>query len=93
MKKLRLLKSILIRTHTTQILLSYLLFLLADALVIQLADPHINTYRDALWVLLCCGFYCRIWRYRRHNTDRKNRFCTTDNLFFNRNRACNWCHR
>ena len=49
MKKLRLLKSILIRTHTTQILLSYLLFLLADALVIQLADPHINTYRDALW--------------------------------------------
>jgi voltage-gated potassium channel len=49
MKKLRVLKSILIRTHATQILLSYLLFLLADALVIQLAEPHIHTYRDALW--------------------------------------------
>ncbi len=49
MKKLRILKSILVRTHATQILFSYLLFVLADALVIQLAEPQIHSYRDALW--------------------------------------------
>ncbi len=60
MKKLRILKSILVRTHTTQILFSYLLFILADALVIQLAEPQIHTYGDALWycyaVLSTAGF-------------------------------------
>lgn len=49
MKKLRILKSILVRTHTTQVLFSFLLFILADALVIQLAEPQIDAYGDALW--------------------------------------------
>lgn len=60
MKKLRILKSILVRTHTTQILFSYLLFILVDALVIQLAEPQIHTYSDALWycyaVISTAGF-------------------------------------
>ncbi len=60
MKKLRILKSILVRTHTTQILFSYLLFVLADALVIQLAEPQIHSYCDALWycyaVISTAGF-------------------------------------
>lgn len=49
MKKLRILKSILKRTHTTSILASYLVFLFIDALVIFLSDPAITTYSDALW--------------------------------------------
>jgi len=60
MKKLRILKSILVRTHTTQILFSFLLFIFADALVIQLAEPQIQSYRDALWycyaVISTAGF-------------------------------------
>lgn len=60
MKKLRILKSILVRTHTTQILFSYLLFLFADALVIQLVEPRIHSYSDALWycyaVISTAGF-------------------------------------
>ncbi len=60
MKKLRILKSILVRTHTTQILFSFLLFIFADALVILLVEPEINTYDDALWycyaVISTAGF-------------------------------------
>ncbi len=60
MKKLRILKSILVRTHTTQILFSFLLFIFADALVILLVEPEINTYGDALWycyaVISTAGF-------------------------------------
>ncbi len=49
MKKIRLLKNILVRTKTHQIILSYFLFIFVDALVIQLVEPQINSYRDALW--------------------------------------------
>ena len=60
MKKLRILKSILKRTHTTGILASYLLFVFIDALVIYLADPSITSYGDALWycyaVISTAGF-------------------------------------
>ena len=49
MKKLRILKSILKRTHTTGILTGYLVFLLIDALFIFLSDPAITSYGDSLW--------------------------------------------
>lgn len=60
MKRLRILNNILKRTRTYPILLSYLAFILADAFVIQLAEPEINTYLDALWycyaVISTAGF-------------------------------------
>lgn len=49
MKKLRVLKKILIRTHADKILVGFLIFLLADALVILLCEPGIDRYVDALW--------------------------------------------
>ena len=60
MKQLRVLKSILIRTHTHKILFSYLLFVLVDALIIFIAEPAIPSYRDSLWycyaVISTAGF-------------------------------------
>lgn len=60
MKKLKLLWIILKRTRTTQILLGFILFLFAAAAVIQLAEPNINHYGDALWycyaVISTAGF-------------------------------------
>ena len=60
MKKLHILKNVLVRTRATEILTSYLIFLLLDAGVILLAEPDIHTYGDALWycyaVLSTAGF-------------------------------------
>lgn len=60
MKRLRILNFILKRTRTYPIIFSYAIFLLADALVIELVEPNINTYGDALWycyaVLSTAGF-------------------------------------
>lgn len=60
MKKLRILKSILVRTRANKILLGFLLFLLADAFLIMLIEPGINEYTDALWycysVISTAGF-------------------------------------
>ena len=60
MKQLRILKSVLVRTHTHKILFSYLVFVFLDALVIYLADPAIPTYGDSLWycyaVISTAGF-------------------------------------
>lgn len=60
MKKLRVLKAILVRTRAADMLLGYLLFVMAAALVIVLAEPDIHTYRDALWycyaVISTAGF-------------------------------------
>ena len=49
MKKFRILRSILVRTHAINILAGYVVFILAAGLVIWLAEPDIHTYRDALW--------------------------------------------
>lgn len=60
MKKLRILWGILRHTHADRILLGFILFLLADATVIQIAEPDINHYGDALWycyaVISTAGF-------------------------------------
>lgn len=60
MKKLRILWRILRHTHADRILLGFILFLLADAAVIQIVEPNINRYGDALWycyaVISTAGF-------------------------------------
>lgn len=48
MKKWRILKGILIRTRASKILIGYLVFVLASALIFTLCEPDIRTYRDAL---------------------------------------------
>lgn len=49
MKKLRILRSVLVRTHTMEILGAYLLFFLLAALAITLAEPGIENYGQGLW--------------------------------------------
>ncbi|WP_448864432.1 ion channel [Dorea sp.] len=60
MKKLRILWGILKHTHADRILLGFVLFLLVDAAVIQIVEPDINRYGDALWycyaVISTAGF-------------------------------------
>lgn len=60
MKKLRVLKNILVRTKTNQILLTYVGFVLLSAFLILLLDPAISRYGDALWycyaVISTAGF-------------------------------------
>lgn len=51
---------ILRHTHADRILLGFVLFLLADAAIIQIVEPDINRYGDALWycyaVISTAGF-------------------------------------
>ena len=60
MKKLKLLWMILKRTKATQILSGYIVFLFVSAAIIQLVEPDINHYGDALWycyaILSTAGF-------------------------------------
>ncbi len=48
-KRIRILISILRRTHADQLLISYMVFVLADAALIRITEPSIGTYADALW--------------------------------------------
>lgn len=52
MRKLRALKNVLHHTRADKILISYLIFVLIDALVIWMVDPGIDTYGNSLWY--CC---------------------------------------
>ena len=60
MKKIRELGIILKRTKADRILSGFLLFLFAAALIIQIVEPDINRYVDALWycyaVISTAGF-------------------------------------
>ena len=60
MKKIRVLGIILKRTKADRILSGFLLFLFAAALIIQIVEPDINRYVDALWycyaVISTAGF-------------------------------------
>ena len=60
MKKLKILWGILRHTHADRILLGFVLFLLTDAAIIQIVEPDINRYGDALWycyaVISTAGF-------------------------------------
>ncbi len=60
MKKLRLLGIILKRTKADHIILGFVIFLLVVAEIINLAEPNINRYGEALWycyaVISTAGF-------------------------------------
>lgn len=60
MKKLKVLWIILKRTKATQIIFGFVVFLFASAFAIQLFEPNINRYTDALWycysVISTAGF-------------------------------------
>ena len=60
MKKLKVLKLILKRTKADRILFGFIMFLFIIAGIIQLAEPDINRYGDALWycyaVISTAGF-------------------------------------
>ena len=49
MKKLKILRGVLQRTGASKLLFAFLLFFLADAFVIMLAEPGIQTYGQAIW--------------------------------------------
>ena len=49
MRRLRMLKRILSDAHTSQILFSYAVFILLDAMLIYISDPNIHSYADSLW--------------------------------------------
>jgi voltage-gated potassium channel len=49
MKRLRLLKGVLKRTHADRLIAGFVVFFLIDAFFIMLAEPGINNYRDAIW--------------------------------------------
>lgn len=60
MKRLRLLWTILKRTRADKILSGFVIFLLMLAAIIQMVEPQINRYQDALWycyaVISTAGF-------------------------------------
>lgn len=60
MKRLRLLWTILKQTRADKILSGFVIFLLMLAAIIQMVEPQINRYQDALWycyaVISTAGF-------------------------------------
>lgn len=60
MRRLKVLAGILKRTRADKILVGFIVFLFAVAAVIELAEPDINRYCDALWycyaVISTAGF-------------------------------------
>ena len=60
MKRIKVLAGILKRTHADKILVGFIAFLFVIAAVIQLVEPNINRYGDALWycyaVISTAGF-------------------------------------
>ena len=60
MRRLKVLAGILKRTRADKILVGFIVFLFAVAAVIELAEPDINRYGDAVWycyaVISTAGF-------------------------------------
>lgn len=49
MKRLRILHSVLKKTHADRIITGFCVFVFACAFIILLVEPEITRYRDALW--------------------------------------------
>ena len=49
MKKLKILRTVLVRTRAMELLISYLLFIFLSALIGTLAEPEIHSYGQGLW--------------------------------------------
>ena len=60
MKRIKVLGSVLKRTRADKIIIGFITFIFAIAAVIQLVEPDINRYGDALWycyaVISTAGF-------------------------------------
>ena len=60
MKRIKVLGSVLKRTRADKIIIGFIVFIFAIAAVIQLVEPDINRYVDALWycyaVISTAGF-------------------------------------
>ena len=60
MKRIKVLGSVLKRTRADKIIIGFIAFIFAIAAVIQLVEPDINRYGDALWywyaVISTAGF-------------------------------------
>ena len=60
MKRIKVLGSVLKRTRADKIIIGFIVFIFAIAAVIQLVEPDINRYGDALWycyaVISTAGF-------------------------------------
>lgn len=54
MKKLRILKRILVRTHTMELIVGFFAFIFIVGAIIAIVEPEIHTYRDALWYCYAC---------------------------------------
>lgn len=54
MKKLRILKWILVRTHTMELIVGFFVFIFIVGAIIAIVEPEIHTYRDALWYCYAC---------------------------------------
>ena len=60
MKRIKVLGNVLKRTRADKIIIGFIVFIFAIAAVIQLVEPDINRYGDALWycyaVISTAGF-------------------------------------
>ena len=56
MKRLKLLKGVLKKTHANSIILGFVIFVLLCGLLIFIIDPNIHSYGDALWYLYSVTF-------------------------------------
>ncbi len=67
MRRLKVLAGILKRTRADKILVGFIVFLFAVAAVIELAEPDINRYGDALWYCYAVISTAGFWRRGRGN--------------------------
>ena len=51
MKRLKILRGILKRTHADSLIKGFIVFFLLDALLVWIVEPGITSYGDALWYL------------------------------------------
>ena len=81
MKRIKVLGSVLKRTRADKIIIGFIVFIFAIAAVIQLVEPDINRYGDALWycyaVISTAGFGDVV----AVTFNFKNVFCSSDDLF------------
>ena len=49
MKKLKVLRMVLKKTHADSLIIGFVVFFLIDALLILLVEPQITTYGQAIW--------------------------------------------
>ncbi len=56
MKKIKILRGVLKKTHANSIILGFIVFVLVCGLIIFIVDPDVKSYWDALWYLYSVTF-------------------------------------